>query len=43
MNNVNTVLAVIALVLAVAGIIKPTYPLVHIAVILLAVGALVGK
>ena len=40
-DNIHVILPVIALILAVAGIIKPTWPLVSVAVILLAVNALV--
>lgn len=40
-NNVHVILPVIALVLAVAGIIKPVYPLVAVAVILLAINELI--
>ena len=40
-NNIHFILPVIALVLAVVGIIKPTWPLVSVAVILLAVALLV--
>lgn len=41
-NNVHIILPIIALGLAVFGIIKPTWPLVAVAVLLLAVNALVG-
>jgi uncharacterized membrane protein YbaN (DUF454 family) len=40
-NQIHIVLPVIALILAVIGIVRPTYPLVAVAVILLAVNALV--
>jgi hypothetical protein len=40
-ENIHFVLPVIALILAVAGIIRPTWPLVAVAVLLLAVNALV--
>ena len=40
-ENVHIVLPVIALLLAVGGIIKPVWPLVAVAVLLLAVNALV--
>jgi len=40
-DNIHIILPVIALILAVVGIIKPTWPLVSVAVILLAVNALV--
>jgi uncharacterized membrane protein YbaN (DUF454 family) len=40
-NNIHLILPVIALVLAVVGIIKPTWPLLAVAVILLAVNAIV--
>ena len=40
-ENIHFVLPVIALILAVAGIIKPQWPLVAVAVLLLAVNALV--
>lgn len=40
-DNIHVILPVIALVLAVVGIIKPTWPIVGVAVILLAVNALV--
>lgn len=41
MSDIHVILPVIALILAVVGIIKPTWPLVSVAVILLAVNALV--
>lgn len=40
-DNIHTILPVISLILAVAGIIKPQWPLVAVAVLLLAVNALV--
>jgi hypothetical protein len=40
-ENVHVVLPVIALALAIGGIIKPAWPLVAVAVLLLAVNALV--
>jgi hypothetical protein len=40
-DNIHVVLPIIALILAVCGIIKPTWPLVAVAVLLLAVNALV--
>lgn len=40
-DNIHIILPVIALILAVAGIIKPQWPLVAVAVLLLAVNALV--
>ena len=40
-ENIHFVLPVIALILAVAGIIRPQWPLVAVAVLLLAVNALV--
>ena len=40
-DNIHVILPVIALILAVAGIIKPQWPLVAVAVLLLAVNALV--
>jgi uncharacterized membrane protein YbaN (DUF454 family) len=40
-QNIHFILPVIALVLAVIGIVKPTWPLVAVAVILLAVNAIV--
>jgi len=40
-NNIHIILPVLALVFAVAGIIKPTYPLVAVAVLLLAVDLLI--
>ena len=40
-QNIHTILPVLALIFGVAGIIKPTYPLVAVAVILLAINALV--
>lgn len=40
-DNIHVVLPVIALALAIAGIIKPQWPLVAVAVLLLAVNALV--
>ncbi len=43
--NLNTfnILVIIALILSVAGIIKPQWPLVAVAVLLLCVAVLVGK
>lgn len=41
MEQVHVILPVLALILAVAGIIKPQWPLVAVAVLLLAVNALV--
>lgn len=40
-DNIHVILPVISLILAVAGIIKPQWPLVAVAVLLLAVNALV--
>ena len=40
-DNIHIILPVIALILAVVGIVKPTWPLVSVAVILLAIDALV--
>jgi hypothetical protein len=40
-QNIHIILPVLALIFGVAGIIKPTYPLVAVAVILLAIDALV--
>lgn len=40
-QNVHVLLPVLALVFGVAGIIKPTWPLVAVAVILLAINDLV--
>lgn len=40
-DNVHIILPVIAIVLAVGGLIKPTWPLIAVAVLLLAVNALV--
>jgi len=40
-DNIHVVLPVIALALAISGIIKPQWPLVAVAVLLLAVNALV--
>ena len=40
-DNIHIILPVIALIMAVAGIIKPQWPLVAVAVLLLAVNALV--
>jgi hypothetical protein len=40
-SNIHILLPVIALILAVAGIIKPQWPLVAVAVLLLAVNDLV--
>lgn len=41
MSDIHVILPVIALILAVVGVIKTTWPLVPVAVILLAVNALV--
>jgi len=41
MQSIHTILPVIALILAVVGIAKPAWPLIPVAVILLAVNALV--
>lgn len=41
MQQIHILLPILALIFAVAGIIKPTHPLVAVAVILLAVNALV--
>ena len=41
MQNIHILLPVVAGLFAIVGIIKPTYPLVAVAVILLAVNALV--
>jgi hypothetical protein len=43
--NMNTfnILVIIALILSVAGIIKPQWPLVAVAVLLVCVAVLVGK
>jgi len=40
-DNIHIILPVIALILAVVGIVKPTWPLVSVAVILLAIDALI--
>lgn len=40
-QNIHVILPVIALILGVSGIVKPTWPLIAVAVILLAVNALV--
>jgi uncharacterized membrane protein YbaN (DUF454 family) len=40
-DNIHIILPVLALILAVVGIIRPQYPLVACAVLLLAVNALV--
>ena len=40
-DNIHIILPIIALILAVAGIIRPQWPLVALAVLLLAVNALV--
>jgi hypothetical protein len=40
-DNVHLILPVIAVILAVGGIIRPAWPLVAVAVLLLAVNALV--
>jgi hypothetical protein len=40
-DNIHIILPIIALILAVAGIIRPQWPLVAVAVLLLAVNALV--
>jgi len=40
-QNIHVILPVLALAFAVAGIIKPTYPLVAIAVLLLAIDLLI--
>ena len=40
-DNIHFILPIIAIILAVIGLIKPTWPLVAVAVLLLAVNALV--
>jgi len=40
-DNIHIILPVLALILAVAGIIRPQWPLVAVAVLLLAVNSLV--
>lgn len=41
MNDVHTILPVLALIFAVVAIVKPTWPCLAVAVILLAINALV--
>lgn len=41
MNNIHIILPVIAIGLAVVGLVKPSWPVVAVAVLLLAVNALV--
>jgi hypothetical protein len=40
-DNIHVILPVIAIILAVGGLIRPAWPLVAVAVLLLAVNALV--
>lgn len=42
-NSAQSILAIIAIILAVVGIIRPAWPCVSVAVLLLAIAFLIGK